>query len=1019
MTKLFDAKEKRDLLKQGFSAEEIRQLEVQRSPALWAEMYLNDPEHPRTPLKLRPYQHEMLNYQGKKKVYRCVAEDCKVLLSNGIWVAIKDIKPGDIVVSYDKYKLKDGKVLNTFNNGVREVFRVLLNNGSYIDVTSDHELFAKIKTDEKYLLLKSGFSNKPVYRSKTKTLWSTIDNGLKVGDGVCVIRGYNTFGNVSDNTLAKFLGYMLTDGYFGKSGQTPKFTSNTIEYINEVKELSKELFGYDCVIKKRQESNAFDCYITDGNKTTTNLCNKFCGDYNITEVKYNRNRLPSIINTLDEESMGLFLNRVFAGDGCVSTWSSKSRPNSGELKLTSQHRTFIEDIQVILLKKDVHSFIKYEQRPSPSNPDKLCDIYYLSICDGTSIKNFLDWTGNIYGKEKQSLKILEQVSNRKHLRKQRGCSKTTKWEKILSITSLGNKNVYDIEVDEYHNFICNGMVTHNCGRRIGKSITLAIEAFYLAFINEGMRILICTPYKAQTASLWKDGFVKLMKSNPLLEASISKSLQNPYTIEFKNGSRILGLTAGSSTGNKGASIRGQSSDVLILDEVDYMGEDAIKSIQAIASTNRNTRVIISSTPTGKREYFYNACMSKDLGFKEFHFPSSASPEWLSIEDCKKQGLPLHESQEYLFRNTVSEAEYEHEYNANFSEETLGVYKHKYIDRAIVTYDPSLEEVDSKGMRWFCGDQQVPGNLYSIGVDWNGTKVGTQIVITEYCVVPTTIRTVADDGETIITSTVVKKYRMFYRESVSLENMTQLESISRIIALNNRFRIDHIYVDNGYGSTNIEELRLYGVNNPESGIKDKLVAIDFGSKLTVFDPYTKQEIQKTMKPFSVNNSIICLERDELILPDTEDEKVRLVGQMREYRVISISPTGNPRYTEDNDHILDAFNLSLLAFTMQYSEFIRLKHTNDVAISKNPSMLLPGLASVEDRTGSITESPLASLVTSKRAPALGADKYHSDSRGSHMDYDEMFKNAKPTQSPYFNGAPSRSGWGKVSAPSRSMF
>jgi hypothetical protein len=160
---------------------------------------------------------------------------------------------------------------------------------------------------------------------------------------------------------------------------------------------------------------------------------------------------------------------------------------------------------------------------------------------------------------------------------------------------------------------------YRCGRRIGKSVSLAIEALWLCFVNEGIRILICTPYKQQTANLWKDGFNKLIKGNPLLEQSISKSLQNPYMIEFKNGARILGLTAGSSTGNKGASIRGQNADILILDEVDYMGEEAIQTIQAIAATSRKTRLIISSTPTGKREYFYEACTNKNLGFEEFHF----------------------------------------------------------------------------------------------------------------------------------------------------------------------------------------------------------------------------------------------------------------------------------------------------------------------------------------------------------------------------------------------------------------
>ena len=562
------------------------------------------------------------------------------------------------------------------------------------------------------------------------------------------------------------------------------------------------------------------------------------------------------------------------------------------------------------------------------------------------------------------------------------------------------------------------------GRRNGKSIALCIKALHKAFTTEGIRILICTPYKIQTASIWKDGFLKLIKGNKLLEASVSRVGQNPFTVEFKNGARILGLTAGSSTGNKGGSIRGASADFLILDEVDYMGEEAIQSILAIAATNKNTSMLVSSTPTGKREFFYSCCTNKLLGFKEFFYPSSASPEWISIEDAKKLKIPLHNSQEYVFRNMYPEDVYNREYMAQFCEETQGVFKHKYLDESIITY--ANEEYSPTGDKWFCNEEQNPKNIYCMGVDWNGNKVGTQIVITEYLKEPTNIKikTVdAEDNTTNTTITAYKKYRLFYRESVSLDDMTQVESISRIIKLNEKFKIDHIYVDAGYGHTNFEELRLYGSKNPESGLSRKTKTVNFGGKISIYDPFSKEEVEKQMKPFSVSNVVTCLERGELILPDSEDEKIRLIGQMREYRVIKISPTGNPRYSEDNDHILDAFNISLLGFQLEYSELIKLTYINDVSISKRPSLLIPGLDKVQDRTGNIEDSNRG-LGVNKRQPALGADKYHSDSRGKHMDYEELFGNKTPStqqvSTPFANPSFSvRTGWGKVNAPSRSMF
>ena len=567
---------------------------------------------------------------------------------------------------------------------------------------------------------------------------------------------------------------------------------------------------------------------------------------------------------------------------------------------------------------------------------------------------------------------------------------------------------------------------YRCGRRIGKSISLCVEALWLCFVNEGLRVLICTPYKTQTSNLWKDGFNKLIKGNQLLEQSISKMGQNPYLIEFKNGSRILGLTAGSSTGNKGASIRGQNADVLILDEVDYMGDEAIQTIQAIAATSRSTRLIISSTPSGKREYFYDSCTNKNLGFQEFYHPSSDSPAWLSIADARKQNIPLHESQEYLFRNTVPESEYKHEYEAEFGEENQGVFKHKYIDSSLITYDPKYEQTDSNGLSWFCGSEQKEGNYYSMGVDWNGTKVGTQIVITEYCLKPTSINYITEDINGKVSRehmTVEHKYRVFYRESVSIEEMTQLYSIHRIIELTQKYRIDHIYVDAGFGTTNIEELKLYGQKHPDSDMNRKLVAIDFASKITVYDPFSKEEVEKSMKPFSVNNAVTCLERNELILPDSEDEKVKLVGQMREYRIEKVSPLGTPRYSEDNDHILDAFMLSLLAFQLEYSELVKLKHTNEIASSKRPTLLMKGLTRVEDRVTGI-EKPdlLKSLGVRKRSEKLEADRYHSDSRGGHMDYEDLYKEKDPKadrNTPFRSSPIQKTGWASFNVPKRSNF
>jgi replicative DNA helicase len=283
---------------------------------------------------------------------------------------------------------------------------------------------------------------------------------------------------------------------------------------------------------------------------------------------------------------------------------------------------------------------------------------------------------------------------------------------------------------------------YRLGRRSGKSISLCVEMLWKAFNHEDKMILVCTPYRSQVELLWKDGFMKLIKGNEFIEKSISKMRANPHLIEFHNGSRILGLTAGSSTGNKGSSIKGQSATDLYLDEVDYMGDEAIHSTMAIIATSKNTSFTVSSTPSGKRDFYFHCCTNKNLGYEEFYHPSSDSPEWVSIKEAKERGIPVYESHEYIFRNQYPESVYDREILANFGEEAEGVFKHQFIDRSLLTYDE--ENSDPEGRYWYCNDDQLPKNIYAMGVDWNGDKVGCQIVITERMREPTTVKYLEED-----------------------------------------------------------------------------------------------------------------------------------------------------------------------------------------------------------------------------------------------------------------------------------
>ena len=144
--------------------------------------------------------------------------------------------------------------------------------------------------------------------------------------------------------------------------------------------------------------------------------------------------------------------------------------------------------------------------------------------------------------------------------------------------------------------------------------------------------------------------------------------------------------------------------------------------------------MIASTPTGRRGAFYNACTNmkfnkeekvvpvntKQLGYvydtrkysreesegwKEFHLPSMANPEW-SVKMEKE------------LRQQFSEVAYEHEVLAEFGTETVGVFNKDYVDEAA-----------SKGYPFL--NKPISNAPIAIGIDFDKYGSQSNVVVLQY------------------------------------------------------------------------------------------------------------------------------------------------------------------------------------------------------------------------------------------------------------------------------------------------
>lgn len=214
--------------------------------------------------------------------------------------------------------------------------------------------------------------------------------------------------------------------------------------------------------------------------------------------------------------------------------------------------------------------------------------------------------------------------------------------KIKSIKPIGKGTVVGWETIGNHEIASYcGMRTHNSG----KTEALCISILYNIFTKENFRVVVIAPFQSQIDLIFKR-LGELIGNNTNMLNSIKRNVKAPnYTIELHNGAQVTGFTAGTRSGQDAGAARGQHAQMLVFDEADYLSSGDIDAALAIITNFKDATVWMSSTPTGRREKFFETCNSKL--FKEFHYPSYVNPNWTEETDA-------------LYREQLTEDGYKHE-----------------------------------------------------------------------------------------------------------------------------------------------------------------------------------------------------------------------------------------------------------------------------------------------------------------------------------------------------------------------
>jgi len=970
-------------LKPRLTEDEFLELLYFNYPSTWIEEFLPNPQDLDLPLSLRSYQKQIINSHSKKRVIKmgrqmgkCLDKNAIIHLGDGSYSTIEELykKHGENglfrILSFNEktlqLEIKDA-VIN--DNSIKDTIKISTRSGNEAIRTLNHPYY--------------------VWRDNwNKPQW--IDAGdLKIGDRIATIKSLvnikydNKNNSIFNKNDAMLLGLLIGDG--GLTGPTPRFTSET----NELPMLIENIISveaYNNVVRKSNAKYQYTLPILDrkGNsKTITNLLKKA----KLYLKNSHEKRVPLEIMTAPSEIISSFLGGIWATDGYITISTSTS------IGICLCNQELIKEIQLLLLKLGIKSKIRYKSIKYNNGRN---DSYCLELFDAENIMKFnqhihiplkykqdvLHHVCNAFDTKLINSKYntfpkgiwnyIHNIQNKKGISNasllgQYGCIRNNErirtqyspnyrkierlnsnlhdeyienllksdiyWDIISELESTGIRQTYNIMVPENHTLVADNFIEHN-----STVIQLLILFYGLKVPNS--KILVVGPQKTHVEEIFNE-VENLISRNAYLKSLISSKRQ-PLQFTFKCGTkknRALFLTTGEDSGGKGLGIRGKTTNVLIVDEADYINDDVMEQV-VIPTTNSYSDpiIILSSTPSGRRGFFRN---SWDSGFfSTFHFKSSESPAWTT-------------EKEQQIRASTTKRTYALEYDADWAESEAGLFSKADMEMITqLSFIPFNLSASSEGIKRQYSVRDDGATLNEIikpkrrilGVDWNKAKNGVRLVWCDFD----------------------EQHNMWLRQKWKIDqaDFTQNAAIAKIIELHSALHFDLIMVDVGYGSMQIEDLHLYGLQHPETKLDKIVKGVETDSQIEITDIASGNKRKTYIKNFIVESMVRFVEQHRIRVPVEENllterkakDHYSMFDEMAEYCIEKYTANGRPVYSGKNsDHDLDAFMFTLYGYLTEVIKSQDLWY----ALPKAKSKTISFDALMKNRTG----KPINNLKQSK--------------------------------------------------------
>lgn len=610
--------------------------------------------------------HKVLMQCGRQ-VEKCGLEVVKVLTLDGRYIRVAEMKPGERVASLevlnlaaDKYgpevgeparpiktswRLVGDKVVRIKSAGKKQAFRIISRMGSECEVGRDHPFL-------------------------TAGGWLCAAD-LQIGMRVAAVRSIENsccFGAGTGRPveLLALYGYVLANG--GLTSSKPIITKTVPAIMKKISDCLDRL-GAPYVPTKNKRGLIVG---KDSALYTSLVADKLMGKASAHKF------IPEwLIQDATREELITFVKALWCDcDGSVK----HSRSNQWNIVYASTSRVLAEQVRAILLKFGIPSHIRRNNHPyyrdNPKRPGidqhlvrvetiegiykflrtfteidpgkyvlgdsnrdtypleivqplirTLCTDLGLGLRQGSKVKSPLKAAGlrvtlkypPSRAKLDTYIEFFDGHGGRDHealLQLQQILDGDVIWDEVVEIQDLGKQEVFHVETKKYHNYVINGLITHN-------STTLGNRLLCYSALANNFKSLYVAPSAEQAKVFSNDRIKDVIDASPMLKSyTTNRFNQAVFFKKFINYSQIR-LRYAYLTADR---VRGIPADMVLIDELQDILVDNIPVIEQCAFHSPFKLFLYSGTPK-----------SVDNTIEFYWSEFSTQNEW--VVPCEKHGAP--------------------------------------------------------------------------------------------------------------------------------------------------------------------------------------------------------------------------------------------------------------------------------------------------------------------------------------------------------------------------------------------